>query len=509
MINLVYPNLFLFLYDLREGLGEDSESLTANQKDFAAKLPTNIRSSLFNRDSVFESEYLELLTNGFEGFTDSDKPFEGCYYPVRLNNNTYGLLLGCSFKEDRTPHPVSCLAQFQAKINEKLNNQHPNIGQTWLIVTEMNNQNISPEEVAKKCCQSLNIGLKWERDLPGEGSFLGGSIFELSRYQPLMQESTQDSTLPTIQQLQENIHLIIAVMPSSDAVKKVGGDFNTELLRLFCYRHRVFWAYAQSRYLKKQLKKDFTFIKKLADNINSQNLKQLRKTVVDAQNILPKYTTKLNYLDAQIRTIEINAINYSRRIGTIADRLNQIQTQSGQNPIAQILPILSWFQSATATSNPTSTNPTPLLSQIANWQHPYDLKFLKKFSEDVEEKYQLQVQKDYANLSPGLQLLQDLINSSRAITEIEQAERDRTFQNTVGILGAGLAVGSIVASIEIPTGEKDNFLNPPLDLALSTLHIPGAWLPFAIKITFSLSAAIAAGFFTAILIWLGQRRLKK
>ncbi len=504
MINLVYPNLFLFLYDLREGLGDDSQSLMMNRENFASKFPTNIRSSLFNGDSVFESEYLELLTNKFDDFTDSDKPFEGYYYPVRLND-TYGLLLGCSFKEDRTPHPVSCLAQFQAKINEKLNNQHPNIGQTWLIVTEMDNPNISPEEVAKKCCQSLNIGLKWERDFQGKGSFLGGSIFELSRYQLLM----QDSTPLTIQQLQENIHLIIALMPSSDTAKTVWEDFNTELLRLFCYRHKVFWAYAQSRYLKQQIKKDFTVINQLVGNIYSQNLKQLRKTVVDAQNILPKYTTKLNYLDAQIRTIEINAINYSRRIGTIGDRLNQIQTQNGQNPIAQILPILSWFQSATATSNPTSTNPTPLLSQIANLQHPYDLKFLEKFSEDVEEKYQLQVQKDYANLSPGLQLLQDLINSSRAITEIEQAERDRTFQNTVGIIGAGLAVGSIVASIEIPTEQNDNFLNPHLNSALWTLHIPGAWLPFAIKITFSLSAAIAAGLFTATLIWIGQLRLKK
>ena len=70
-------------------------------------------------------------------------------------------------------------------------------------------------------------------------------------------------------------------------------------------------------------------------------------------------------------------------------------------------------------------------------------------------------------------------------------------------------MGSIVASIEIPTDEKDNFLNPPLDLALSTVHIPGAWLPFAIKITFSLSVALAAGLFTATLIWLGQHRLKK
>lgn len=119
------------------------------------------------------------------------------------------------------------------------------------------------------------------------------------------------------------------------------------------------------------------------------------------------------------------------------------------------------------------------------------------------------MQKDYAYFSSGLELLQYLINSSRAITEIKQAERHRNFQNTVGIIGAGLAVGSIVASIEIPTEQNDKFLNHPLDFAFSTLHIPGAWLPFAIKITLSLSAELAAGLFTATLLWIGQPRLKK
>ena len=79
MNKLIYPNLFLFLYDLREGLGEDQEDLAKNQRIFAAKFPEYLRQSLFNRDTAFETEYLELLANQVEKFPDSDKPYEGYY----------------------------------------------------------------------------------------------------------------------------------------------------------------------------------------------------------------------------------------------------------------------------------------------------------------------------------------------------------------------------------------------------------------------------------------------
>ena len=61
MTDLIYPNLFLFLYDLRQSLGESKEDLEKNRKIFASKLPENLRNSLFQLDSVIETEYLELL----------------------------------------------------------------------------------------------------------------------------------------------------------------------------------------------------------------------------------------------------------------------------------------------------------------------------------------------------------------------------------------------------------------------------------------------------------------
>ena len=512
MSNLIYPNLFLFLYDLREGLGEDQEDLAKNQRIFAAKFPDYLRQSLFNRDTAFESEYRELLANKIEKFPDSDKPFEGYYYPVRIND-TYGLLLACSFPNDTTPHPASCFAKLKAKIEEKLNGQLATLGQTWLIFAHLDNPNNKPEEIAKNCCQALNIGLNWERDLEGQGHLLGGTLFELQRYQLLMQESRQRiAPAPTLEQIQQSQHLIIALFPDATAAKKAAA-FNFDWLRLFSYRHKILWGYAQSRHLKQQLKQDSTKIRAFAGNINSVDLKELRRTVVKSQKILPQYSINLNALGSQNRTIEINLLNYNRRLITIAEHLSTIQTKAGDKSINKFLPngVVSWLQAASRLS--IGTNQTALLAQLANWQHPCDLKFLEKFSDEVAKKYQLQAQKDYENLSLDLQLLQDLINSSRAITEIDQAERDRTFQNTVAILGAGLAAGSFVASIagQFPgAGETQaaEALKYPVASLLSHLGVPKPWLVPTTSMAISLGVAIAFGSLTALVIklsWLARK----
>lgn len=463
MTKLIYPNLFLFLYDLREGLGEDSQSLNTNREIFAAKLPTSIRSFLFNHDSFFESEYLELLTNKFHDFTDKDTLFEGYYYPVRLND-TYGLLLGCSFKEenkinsidssfqkDQTHQLVDLIAQLKAKTKEKLTNKHPNIGQTWLIVTDIDNPNIKPQDVARKCCESLNLGLEWNRDLQGQGSFLGGNVFELSWYKLLMQESTHDATPPTIQQLQENIHLIIALMPSRDAAKQIGEDFSTELLHLFCYRHKILWAYGQSRYLKQQLKKKFTKIQEYTKQIKSNNFNQLRQTVRESQALIVDYSNELNNFAAQIRTIEINLNNYTRRLSTIQDKADEASLNN-------LLPsnLLSWLQSSQIILNIKDDRQSYLLKQLVQIQNKSNIKFWENFSNKVEIKYLLQLQKDYESLTPGLQLLTDSVNSIRTIIEITQTEQDRNFQYWAGIFGVGLATAALGVSAAIDKLDKNS-----------------------------------------------------
>lgn len=60
---------------------------------------------------------------------------------------------------------------------------------------------------------------------------------------------------------------------------------------------------------------------KIPDTVESGqlDLKALEKTLAETLKTLADYTIKLNYLDAQIRTININLQSY-------ATRLNQIET---------------------------------------------------------------------------------------------------------------------------------------------------------------------------------------
>ncbi|GFZ95896.1 hypothetical protein [Okeania sp. KiyG1] len=184
VLETLSPKLFLFFYDRREGLGESKENLEKNRKIFASKLPEHLRDSLFNLDGVIETEYLELLTQRIEYFRD-DIPDEGYYYPVRLND-TYGLLIAASFPNNKTRHPTNSIAQLKNQIEAKLKDssgkiQTGNLGQTWLVLAELAN-NKNPEQIAKQCCETLNLGYHWKEDLQGQGKLLGGTIFELRQY---------------------------------------------------------------------------------------------------------------------------------------------------------------------------------------------------------------------------------------------------------------------------------------------------------------------------------------
>ncbi len=508
MTDLIYSNLFLFLYDLREGLGESQQDLEKNRRIFASKFPENMRDSLFKLDSVIESEYLELLTQKIEYFRH-DLPDEGYYYPVRLND-TYGLLLAASFPNNKTRHLASSIAQLKNKIEAQLKDssgdiQSGNLGQTWLILAELAN-NKNPEEIAKQCCKTLNIEGDWEKDLQGRSQLLGGTIFELRRYKIVMSE-TLDFSLsappPTIEQIHQNNHLIIALYPKEATATKAA-EFNFDWMRLFCYRHKILWAYAQSRYVKQLLKKDAIEIKKYileirADRDPALNLKLLRKTLVKAQSTLSRYSINLGYFDDQIRTIEINLLNYQRRLETIREKATAVENLLPKNipsPISQLSQL---------TIN--GENIYSILARIVPMPGvATDLKFMEKFPQEITEKYLLQVQKDYANLSPNLKLLEDLINSIRGITEIDQAERDRNFQAIVAMVGVGLGAGASVASISghFPfVSETDRASHHPVGKVLSKYYVPEPWLAPSISVILSFSASIlgAALTYLGIKLW--------
>ncbi|WP_017715271.1 hypothetical protein [Kamptonema formosum] len=512
MSDLIYPNLYLFLYDLREGLGESPDDLDKNRKLFAGKLPESLRDTLLQLDIAVETEYRELLPNRREKFPDRDKPFEGYYYPVRLND-TYGLLLACSFAQNSTRHPAECVAKFKGIIEEKLNGYAATIGQTWLIFAQLANPNANPEEIAKKCCQELELGLNWEQDMQGQGRLLGGTLFELSRYRLVMRETgdlPSPAKPPRIQDIQQSHHVIIALYPDERAAKRAA-KLNFSWMRLFGYRHKMLWAYGQSCYLKQQLKKQFADIQVYVRDSKTAPLKKRSKILADAQETLFNYTIALNNLGNQSRTVEINLLNYQKRLA-------RMQQTAAEASIQSLLPdgAASWLRVPASGAKGAGGEPPSFLAQLAHWQRPSDLKFLECFSDYITNKYLLQLQKDSENLSPGLQVLGDLINSIRGMTEIEHAQRDRNFQTIVAMVGVGLGAGSAAASLSgnfpafNPAKDKPEVLERyKLDFFLSKhLHVPDSWLVPATLGIYCLIVALTAGAITGIgirLWWCASR----
>ncbi|NEQ71561.1 MAG: hypothetical protein F6K21_39995, partial [Symploca sp. SIO2D2] len=368
MNGIIYPTLDLFLYDLRNSVGAAQEELQTNRDFFQKKLPEDLHEVLFQQDTVFEDDYLELLPN-IKEFQTSDEPypFQGYYYPVRLND-LYGLLLDCSINNQTEAQSTASFKEIKAEIEERLNHQSATIGKTWMISGWLPQPNPNPpEHLAQACYKALMPGSNWERDLEGQGQFLGAAIFELSHYRLIIPEETASPT--TIQSVQENQHVIIILYPDRATAEK-SAQFYHHWLRLFSYRHKILWAYARSQFLKRTMKNRSTDLdqhrQSISQNQTNYQEKKLRDTLVRAQDSIKNYTIELYQLEFQGGIIEINLSNYEKRLETINERSQAIVADN-----------LSCFD---------------------------------KFIKLVTDKYLLQIAKDAENLKRILKLQEDTIN---------------------------------------------------------------------------------------------------
>ncbi|MCF3578544.1 hypothetical protein [Planktothrix agardhii] len=518
---LIYPNLFYFVYDLREGLGEDSREVEENQKIFTSKFQESI--SVLNSDTIFETEYYELLAPKqppIKQFSETD--YEGYYYPVRLND-TYGLLVACSPKETTQCFEIqNIISKLKSKIDEKLPSSNGllhegTLGQTWMLLAHVP-ESLTPhyQEIAKDCYEQLAPKIKgvkevnWDRDLQGQGCFMGGVLFELGQYKNQLKESPEHPSrrrsvnqriIPSIQDISQSYHIVIALYPNAQSAKKAA-ELNFSWMRIFCYRHKILWAYSQSRYLKQKLKKNYEDTQKYInsfrkENENASNLNKLRKSLFRAGNLLSNYAIDLKYFADQIRTIEINLLNYQRRI----ELVNELAKKEYNLPLNSLAfsPHIEFLIS--------QINIPELEAILERWtgrQLPVNLKFLENFSTTVQEKYLVQALKDYDSLSPGLNLLEDLINSIRGVTELDQAQRDRNFQTAVGIVGIGLAIGASLASISgqfppIKTNQNLDVSHNIIASALLSLGISKPWLSAAISMVITFGASLVSIIFIYIL----------
>lgn len=78
-----------------------------------------------------------------------------------------------------------------------------------------------------------------------------------------------------------------------------------------------------------------------------------------------------------------------------------------------------------------------------------------QFGEFTKEKFLEQIESDYANLSPGLRLMENTLQTIQGIIDIEKTKSDRILNQTVGIVGVGLATSQIASAV-ILTQDRPN-----------------------------------------------------
>jgi hypothetical protein len=146
------------------------------------------------------------------------------------------------------------------------------------------------------------------------------------------------------------------------------------------------------------------------------------------------------------------------------------------------------------------------------------LVFLDDIAKRAENRYSLQVQKDYDNLSPELDLLDKLVMHIHVNIGLRKEQRDRQFIQRIEIFGIIFATVAVIVAI---SGSSDFPINSENAMEYTIgqwlnlyLHIPEAWLKVGISISLSLIGAVAIYLFVNLkslktTIWALFKKVKK
>ncbi|MGD1704596.1 hypothetical protein [Dapis sp. BLCC M229] len=412
MTDIVNPTIDLFLYDLRNSLGDDKKDIEHKRQYFYQKFHQTVQEKLQQdgqeNNQDIEVEYIHLLKSTYAPLDPNSSGEDGYYYPVRLGDS-YGLLLEVATPDKKTPE---YFGELKAKIQQKLGGNNATLGQSWMLSTYLpNSSEITPQEIEKISQESYKAIFPNAKDIEYEskGEFIGATIFEYS--DSSLKQQTVKLTDKEIITVVQNQHIIIAIYPDQATFYKLS-KFYVDWMRLFYYHHKIVWSYGQTRILSNQIKDKFsqiqTIIKSIEANLTRGNrkankLEQISDILSQFQILINQYTQNINNLKFQQGTIEINLSNYDKRLQTLQKKARE----------------------------KIAVNKTSIA-------------FFEDFSKLVNEKYLLQITRDVKNFDQGLQLLEGNINAIRSQVEIEKAKSDRNFQELITVVGTGVTIVTIM-----------------------------------------------------------------
>lgn len=307
--------------------------------------------------------------------------FNGLLVPFRVHD-TYAIDLTLS-----SPNPIT-LGQI-SHLNPQGLLLPPHIqaslGQTLLFYAEVDSLWREDRAIADACVAQL-FHQQITPEFLAEGKLLGSSIFE---YDTLTTDPTQQR------------HVLVWLNHHPLPSVEVSGH----ILYLMLCRHKILYAYEQSRWCDRQAKQiysklDQKFVQKFTQIAQAPD--HLRQFQIWLQEDLPSM-----------------AFEYARHLRDLSDHTTTIQTN------------LENYQSQMAKLARLPGN---------------DLIFLQQFSNLAQNKFLRQIQVDQEYLLPGQAIFQQLIETIRGLAELEQAENDRRLERTIQVVGVGLGIGAIFGS---------------------------------------------------------------
>ncbi|WP_017720116.1 hypothetical protein [Kamptonema formosum] len=452
--SLINPAVDLFLYDLRDGLGQEARRTDLTRRQFWRKFDPELDAQLKQLAEVNplteqtklevsgeislafrqkleelagrenpEIDFVELDRQKFAG-TESDAHPEGYYCALQLGD-TYALRVSVSDAEKR---PVERFKELKKLAVSQINHHSDStelddkkqgtLGQTWLVWGELADSSQNSRKVAEECFKQLTPNPNWTPDFRATGSLAGATVFEYWH-------APANWLQPWDIFSRDHYHLIICLFPFSeltaDRLEQKRASLYFDFTKLFSYRHKILWAYWSSRLLKNELK---TRAQKINETVASLeaihspnlNLTDLQKALTQSLPSLSAYAGDLNRLEGHSRALEINLKNYQKR-------LHKLETDA-----------------------------------------KISLGIMKDFAQTAEERYWQQLEIERASLKSLLTQLANLAVPIRSAIEIEQTKAARELNLTAAIASTGIAVSAVTATA-IAAGQP-----PPKNTALT--HSP-------------------------------------
>lgn len=458
MSELNYLAIDLFLYDLGEGLGQDSQTVTKNRKRFWQRIYPNLTDEELEELKAKETQFstfIKLFNPQKKFISFPEDELNGYYYPVKIGD-TYGVQVDYSGLKNAAQENNLTLSERLPKLKqtiiEHLHNIRGQMGETWLIWGQINEETEENEKIAQDCYYFSNIvpQKNWKQDLKGQGKINEAYLFELSK-----PDLNPDG-------INKTHHVIICLFPSHVSktnMRKTIGKLQRNLLQLLSYHHKILWVYEQSRQLKQTLKKISATIQPLIHQLDNAlkepqvNLNNLQTILSQSLSIAYNYQIQLTYLEEQYSSISINLNNY----GLIINRLENEQS---------------------------------------------DLELFNQFTVYVQEKYLKQIKSDQQSLQAPVKPLETFINTVEGIINIENTKNERRLNNTIALASVGISTASVAASLL--TGNSEKILQTFLT---SNSDAPPTINP-SITFIFSFTLSIMLGLLSVRIVWQGWLKNK-